>query len=399
MPLPTHLIIPARSTDPKIKPPGTLVPKGQSLLESPGGPSAPADCKITGERIVRLTSGALAYSVAIEIESTTTEPSLAAEQFTVTQSDLPDMDHEAVLTRLSQNGVWTDRRASPDLITQLTRAPKRHVDTIICSCIDHEPPLQPNTVFAAHFGHIIFAAIGLLKKAIGAKTALFVLDEACPPPFYEALHHFAAEAGVEITLLSARYPQADPTLLLYSLLARPLKPGFLPVEHGALVLDTAAALAVGNSLLFDQPMLHVPLAIRDRLRNQSQYVLAAIGTPVRDLIEWLGINPDRSAILTGDILSQTIAASDAVVAPSELKLHTTPPQPPVVGTPCVRCGWCVDQCPMGVHPARLLEASQIDDRMMALNAGLESCIECGICSYICPSQLPLATSIRKLKAL
>jgi Na+-translocating ferredoxin:NAD+ oxidoreductase RnfC subunit len=47
----------------------------------------------------------------------------------------------------------------------------------------------------------------------------------------------------------------------------------------------------------------------------------------------------------------------------------------------------------------LLEASQLDDRMMALNAGLESCIECGICSYICPSQLPLAMSIRKLRAV
>jgi electron transport complex protein RnfC len=196
-----------------------------------------------------------------------------------------------------------------------------------------------------------------------------------------------------------RYPQSDPTLLLYSLLARPLKPGFLPVEHGALVLDAAAALAVGNSLLLDQPMVHVPIAVRDRLRNESQYLLAAVGTPVREVLEWLGIDPDRCAVLTGDLLTQHVAAGDAVIGPSELKLHTMPPQAPVIGTPCVRCGWCVDQCPMGVHPARVLEASQVEDKMMALNAGLESCIECGICSYICPSQLPLAMSIRKVKAM
>src|SRR3989440_751074 len=396
MPLPPRLVIPARSADPKPKAPGTVVGKGESLLESLGGPSSPARGKIAGERIASLTSGALAYSVAMEVEPEEADPILAAEHLAVTPADLPTMDLAGVLDRLIHNGVWADRRCSPDLIGQLNRACKRPVDTIICNCIDHEPPLRPNTVFAAHFGHIIFAAIGVLKRALGAKTALLVLDEAVPAPFHEALRHFAKESDVQIALLPVRYPQADPTLLLYSLLARPLKPGFLPVEHGALILDAAAALAVGNSLLFDQPMVHVPVAVRDRLRNESYYVLAAAGTPLRDLLDWLGINPDRSAVFTGDLLAQKVAAPDAVVAASELKIHTLPPAASGASAPCVRCGWCVDQCPMSIHPAQLLEASQQEDKHMALSAGLEFCIECGICTYICPSQLPLAASIRKL---
>jgi len=337
--------------------------------------------------------------VAIEIDEGEAEPSLAAEQLTVTAGEIPAMDLAAVIARLTQNGVWSERRCNPDLIGQLNRACKRPVDTIICNCIDHEPPLRPNTVFAAHFGHIIFSAIGLLKKALNAKTALLVLDEAVPAPFHEALAHFAKESEVQITLLPVRYPQGDPTLLLYSLLARPLKPGFLPVEHGALILDAAAALAVGNSLLFDQPMVHVPVAVRDRLRNESQYVLAAVGTPLRDLLDWLEINPDRSAVFTGDLLAQSVAAPDAVVSASELKIHTMPPSSDAPSAPCVRCGWCMEQCPMSIQPARLLEASQQEDKHMAFAAGLDFCIECGICSYVCPSQLPLAASIRKLKAM
>jgi H+/Na+-translocating ferredoxin:NAD+ oxidoreductase subunit C len=399
MPMPTKLAVPIRCADHKSKPAGTLVQKGEALLESVGGPSAPTRSRIFGERRISLTNGNQLPAVVLEIESSDAEPALAAEELAVTAADLPAITLQAVLERLIQSGVWTERRGTPDLIAQLNRAAKRPVDTIICNAIDHEPPLRPNTVFAAQFGHIIFSAIGLLKKALGAKTAMFVLDEAVPPQFLDALQHFAKESDVEIALLPVRYPQSDPTLLLYSLLARPLKPGFLPVEHGALVLDTAAALAVGNSLILDQPMVHVPIAVRDRLRNESQYLLVAVGTPLRDVLEWLGIDPDRSAIFTGDLLSQHLAAADAVVGASELKLHTLPPQAPVMGTPCVRCGWCVDQCPMGVHPAQLLEASQLEDKVMSLNAGLESCIECGICSYICPSQLPLAASIRKLKAM
>src|SRR3954468_21970497 len=190
MPLPPKLIIPARCAAPRPKPTGTIVQKGESLLESPGGPAAPARAKIIGERIASLTSGALAYSVAVEIDEGEADPSLAAEQLTVSASEVPTMDLDGVLARLTQNGVWSERRCSPDLIAQLNRATKRPVDTIICNCIDHEPPLRPNTVFAAHFGHTIFFAIGVLKRALGAKTALLVLDEAVPAPFHEALWHF-----------------------------------------------------------------------------------------------------------------------------------------------------------------------------------------------------------------
>ncbi len=168
MPLPPRLIVPARAPDPKPKAAGTMVQKGESLLESPGGPSAPARAKIIGERIVSLTNGALAYSVALEIDAPDAESTLAAEQLTVSPADLPTMDLAAILDRLLHSGVWADRRGVPDLIAQLNRAAKRPVDTIICNCIDHEPPLRPNTVFASHFGHIIFSAIGLLKKALNA---------------------------------------------------------------------------------------------------------------------------------------------------------------------------------------------------------------------------------------
>src|SRR5207247_5435730 len=88
MPLPPKLVIPARSSEPKIKPAGTVVQKGESLLESPGGPISPAHAKIIGEKIASLTSGALAYSVAIEIDGPEAEPALAAEQLTVTPADL-----------------------------------------------------------------------------------------------------------------------------------------------------------------------------------------------------------------------------------------------------------------------------------------------------------------------
>ena len=87
---------------------------------------------------------------------------------------------------------------------------------------------------------------------------------------------------------------------------------------------------------------------------------------------------------------------DAVVSGAELTLYAVPPQADVVPDPCIRCGWCVEACPVNIHPAALLEAVQHDDMDLADEAGLHACIDCGVCSYICPSKLPLLGGIRLL---
>ena len=45
----------------------------------------------------------------------------------------------------------------------------------------------------------------------------------------------------------------------------------------------------------------------------------------------------------------------------------------------------------------LLESAQDNDFPAALRYGLNSCIECGICSYVCPSRLPLLPAIREMR--
>jgi len=68
-------------------------------------------------------------------------------------------------------------------------------------------------------------------------------------------------------------------------------------------------------------------------------------------------------------------------------------------TTCVRCGRCVDVCPMNLVPARLALAAKHRDLKMAEKYNLMGCIESGCCAYICPANLPLVQLIRMGKAL
>jgi electron transport complex protein RnfC len=89
---------------------------------------------------------------------------------------------------------------------------------------------------------------------------------------------------------------------------------------------------------------------------------------------------------------------DAIVSGNgELSIDAGAPSKLINPDPCIRSGWCVENCPVRINPAALLEAAQDNDSAMAEAYGLHACIECGICSYVCPSRLPLLPSIRALR--
>ena len=89
-----------------------------------------------------------------------------------------------------------------------------------------------------------------------------VVDAADPPARWEGVRKAAAAMGaneLRIVPLANDYPQADPTLLVYTLTRRKLRPGsgggagvHLPTEQGVLLLDAAAAVAAGRALLADE---------------------------------------------------------------------------------------------------------------------------------------------------
>jgi electron transport complex protein RnfC len=125
-----------------------------------------------------------------------------------------------------------------------------------------------------------------------------------------------------------------------------------------------------------------------------------IGCTFRDALAFVDVTPDRTTLRTGSPLRDLrVPPETSVTAGGELTLFVGPSEedaPPP--DPCIRCSWCVEGCPVHIQPAALLEASQRDDPDMAERYGLHACIECGICSYVCPSRLPLLQGIRVLRA-
>lgn len=303
------------------------------------------------------------------------------------------------IDRFRRAGIIADRRTSPDLFEQLGQALRRPIDTVLCSILDVDPAACLNSALAAKFPIELAAGTRILGRLTGARRIAMIADSRVPSSWFSSLRKAAAASEMRVEAIINDYPQADPTLMLYTLLNRRLRPGRLPTDQGVILIDAAAAIAIGRDALLEEPMLQSPMVLRDHTLNHSHYLTVPVGMTLAEMCQLAGVEWRHRVHRAGDLLRDVPIQPDAVVGGGELIFHISLPSALINPNPCIRCGWCVDACPTRVQPAAVLEASQRRDVEMAEQAGIEACIECGVCSYVCPSQLPILGGIRKMREI
>ncbi len=445
MPAPRRLLVPLLGIGPADaapRPAGTLVEAGepltQSVPQSAPAPLAPLGGVVCGIGRARLLDGAEVPAVVLDVAgpdeppapgrpsphatprppgstSESARPASVVARGTPAPSawvapPLPDL-REALHTihgsmlgqwvdRFRGAGLWADRWASPDLLAQLNACLRRPVDTLVCNALDLDPalPLQ-STLAREHAGEIV-AGVALLARLTGATTAWVVVETATAARVDAGTVARAAAAGVRLVPVDNEYPRANPTILLHALTRRKLPYGELPTTQGVLLLDAAAAMAVGRTFLGPgaNPAAAAAVPIAVHHDGRAHLLTCPVGASLRDVLAFAGVPCEHVILRTGSPLRDVRVRADAVVGGSELTVFVAGDDDDGIPDPCIRCAWCVEGCPVRIQPAALLEASQRDDPVMAERYGLHACIECGICSYVCPSKLPLLQGIRVLRA-
>jgi Na+-translocating ferredoxin:NAD+ oxidoreductase subunit C len=408
LPLPSKLFVPLSSdaTDAVLSP-GTHVTPGQPLIVSTAGaahvPLAPVAGVVRQVTNVQLLGGQTGASPALEMDVDLTAPPPSPPSREVTgdtsaTSIAHPTDVATLIDRLRSCGVRADRQCSPDLLAQLHEAVRRPVDTVLCSLMDAAGGSTLSAVVLRTMGKELLAGLEAIGKVSGAGRMWLVADTNIINRASALVRKSGSGGRIKVVELENDYPQADPTLMLYALLGRKLRPGRLPPEVSTILLDGAAAGAVGRAVLRGEPMLEVPIEVRDSQQSRSTVYTAAIGLPVRFLLDAAGLRASDLTLRAGAALRDVRVPCEAVIdGGGELSIDAGPPSPAINPDPCIRCGWCVEACPVRIHPAGLLEAAQDNDPAMAEGYGLHACIECGICSYVCPSRLPLLPAIRELR--
>jgi len=132
--------------------------------------------------------------------------------------------------------------------------------------------------------------------------------------------------------------------------------------------------------------------------KEPKNVIARIGTPFQNLIDFCGGLSEKTAmvIMGGPMMGLTqhtlkvpvVKATSGILCLTDLSVIKSKEYP------CIQCGTCIGACSMNLLPTRLARFAQVENWQMAEELGILSCVECGSCAFVCPSQIPLIQQIR-----
>lgn len=284
----------------------------------------------------------------------------------------------------------------------------KNVDTLIVNVAECEPYITSDHAEALENSWELFSGIYTIKNLLDIDRVIIAVEDNKPDVIKE-LEKISSnkkadpEDIVRVLRLESRYPGGAEKVLVKSCTGREIPTGGLPLDIGCLIMNVTTVSFLSSYLKTGVPLVSKRITVDGSAIKNPQNVIVPIGTPISDVIEFCGgYRCDPGKILMGgpmmglamvDDSLPILKQNNAVIALD--KKDSILPEP----TSCIRCGRCVENCPMNLMPTLLEKAAKKKDLNELKKYNVMTCMECGCCAYNCPSGRQLVQSIRLGKCL
>ena len=310
---------------------------------------------------------------------------------------LDQYDPQQIADAVREAGIVGLGGAAFPTHVKLTRNPEKPIQTLLINGCECEPYLTSDYALMMEAPAPIITGALLARRATGARDVIICvennkLDAA------ERLQQAAAGTAVQVRILETKYPQGGEKQLTIAVLGREVPTGGLPLDVGAVVLNVGTAAAVARAVVRGKPLTHRIVTVSGRGVAQPKNLLVPIGASYRTLVEFCGgLTADAARLVAGGpMMGFTIGTLDVPVTKgaSGLTVLTADEVRKAEETTCLRCGRCVDVCPLNLVPTKIAMAGKANDMDLAKRYHITACMECGCCAYLCPAGIPLVQLIR-----
>ena len=382
---------------------GQEVARGQRIARPDGYMSvamhAPASGTVRRIALAPSISGRMVPAVYLEPFPGSTQEVSAGKPCTL------EAPVEEMLAAIQEAGVVGLGGAAFPTHVKLKVPEGRTIDTLILNGAECEPFLTTDHRVMLEQRDDIFTGIRYLRRITGAGRVIIGVESNKP----DAAEHLRAgvptDFQVEVEVLSVKYPQGAEKMLITALLGREVPSRGLPSDVGALVVNVATAAEIGRLLALGRGIQERVVTVTGPAVARKGNYRIPIGTPLRFVLETVGVGPGvRRVFLGGPMMGQAassldiaitkgvsgvVAFDDDLAQGTDRTIH-----------PCIRCGYCLEACPMFLNPSALgLLARNEEYERMAAEQHLMDCFECGSCSFVCPAHIPLVQQFRVAKAM
>ncbi len=283
--------------------------------------------------------------------------------------------------------------------THLKLNPPNKTDTLIINAAECEPFLTSDYRLMLEKTNEIIKGIELIERCLNVKK-VFIGIEDNKPLAVKAFRAQKLKLNYKVAVLKSAYPQGGEKQLVKNIINKEIPRGKLPFDISVVVQNVATAFAIYEAVYFDKPLIERIVTVTGDCVKNPKNILAPIGAPIKDLIDFCGgFNTRPKRVIFGgpmmgiaqfDMDTPIIKSTNGVVFFSSIKEEEDSPV-------CIRCGNCVEYCPLGLMPCFIKLHADNQDWSMAKLYGCLDCMECGLCNYSCPQSINLVESVRIAK--
>ena len=403
LPLPDRVVIPLHQhvgppTYPLVKP-GDCVLTGQKIGDSDEFRAVPVHASISGKVADIIAFNDVARGKeqqAVVIDS----DGLDKRMYLKPVNDIESLSGEQIVSIIREAGIVGMGGAIYPAHLKLTLPKGGKLDTVILNGCECEPYITADHRVMLEYAEKVISGLKIIVKLISPDN-IFIAIEDNKPDAIELMTDIAAKAGldgrVKVVPIKLRYPGGARELLVKAILNKEVPLEGRCRDIGVVVHNVSTAKAIHDAVIEGIPLIEEVITVSGGVRN-PQNLLARIGTPLGNLIDYCGGKTDESnqVILGGPMMGSATTDMETPLTKGIRCLLLNKAQTRFEQD-CIHCGRCLDACTMHLNPSLLAKYSKAGRYDDCGEAFIDGCIECGICAYVCPAYIPITQYIKTAK--
>ena len=375
---------------------GDYVKMGQMIGEAAGFISAPVHASVSGEVIAieerPHANRGTCLSVVIKNDFRD-----AVHESVVPHGDLESLEAKDIVEIVKNAGIVGMGGAGfPTYVKLMPGKPIEYVLLNGCEC---EPYLTADHQLLLHYADEVIFGLQAIMKAVDAPKGVIVIEDNKPDAVRLLQEKVANIENIEVCVARTKYPQGAEKMLIKRVTGRMVPSGALPADVGCVVSNVATSKAISDAIKTGMPLVERITAVTGEYIKNPGNFLVRIGTSAQALVDHCGgITDETATVKAGGLMmgfvqngleAPIMKGSNGIIA-----INTDPSQE----VACIKCGRCVDVCPMELKPLWFAKYADTENWEGMKKQYVMDCMECRCCEYICSSKIPLVTKIRAGKA-
>ncbi len=273
------------------------------------------------------------------------------------------------------------------------------IDTILINGCECEPLLNADNRLMIEKPAEIIKGLTLIMSAAGVSKGIVAIENNKPEAIEAMKKAAEGNTSIEVVSVKTKYPEGAERMLIKRVLNREVPAGGLPLDVGVIVNNTATAYAVYDAVYNGMPLISRIVTVAGENTKKMGNFIVAIGTTIADIVKYCGIkiSDDCELKMGGAIMGFVQNNFEAPVIKGTNGISVVKKQDDLNAEPCIKCGRCVNVCPMDLKPHKLVFYAQAENWDGVKKEGVMNCIECGCCENICSSKSHMIEIFRKSK--